>query len=67
MPLGFFLARRGFRRRRGFLKGSSWKGVRPPEREPYEGVRQMDQIRKGKRKASRARRADEADVKTIRV
>jgi putative transcriptional regulator len=32
----------------------------------YESVKQMDQIRKGKRKASRVRRVDDADVKRIR-
>jgi len=34
--------------------------------ELYQSVKQMDQIRKGKRKPSRVRRVDEADVKAIR-
>jgi putative transcriptional regulator len=34
--------------------------------ELYESVKQMDQIRKSKRKASRVRRVDAADVKAIR-
>lgn len=32
----------------------------------YESVKQMDQIRKGRRKPSRVRREEEADVKSIR-
>ncbi len=32
----------------------------------YESVKQMDQIREGKRKPSRVRRVEEADVKSIR-
>ena len=32
----------------------------------YESVKQMDQIRKGRRKPSRVRRVEDADVKSIR-
>ena len=32
----------------------------------YESVKQMDEIRKGRRKPSRVRRVDDADVKAIR-
>ena len=32
----------------------------------YESVKQMDQIRKGRRKPSRVRRVEEAEVKSIR-
>jgi putative transcriptional regulator len=34
--------------------------------ELYESVKQMDQIRNGKRRPSRVRQVDEADVKAIR-
>jgi len=34
--------------------------------ELYESVKQMDQIRKGKRKPSQVRQVDEADVKATR-